>query len=259
MAMTSNFDLYDDVEGLERYLNLPKGALSNIPIYARVPAVDAIKRVRQMEASTLFRPGLYYIVLADLRGNTAFNAKYGNAEGDVRVEWFQTAVIQSIGEISPENYVAFSKTIGDAALLIFSAFRDVFKWSQQLTRNLEGLRAEYPENLESRGIDIEDDSLDERLSDFDLKARRLVHLGEVSYKEQIDPLSLAVSQAFKIEKVFDRDDLGCTQSVYDAVSPALAELNLVAQKNAMVEIPGASGPSMTYYLVRREASKPNVD
>lgn len=178
--MTSNFNLYDDVEGLERYLNLPKGALSNIPIYARVPAVDAIKRVRQMEASTLFRPGLYYIVLADLRGNTAFNAKYGNAEGDVRVEWFQTAVIQSIGEISPENYVAFSKTIGDAALLIFSAFRDVFRWSQQLTRNLEGLRDEYPENLESRGIDIEDDSLDERLSDFDLKARRLVHLGEVS-------------------------------------------------------------------------------
>jgi class 3 adenylate cyclase len=257
--MTSKFDLYDDVEGLERYLNLPKGALSNIPIYARVPAVDAIIRVRQMEASTLFRPGLYYIVLADLRGNTAFNAKYGNAEGDVRVEWFQTAVIQSIGEISPENYVAFSKTIGDAALLIFSAFRDVFKWSQQLTRILEGLRDEYPENLESRGIDIEDDSLDERLSDFDLKARRLVHLGEVSYKEQIDPLSLAVSQTFKIEKVFDRDDLGFTQTVYDAVSPALAGLNLVAQKNAMVEIPGASGPSMTYYLVRREASKPNVD
>ena len=257
--MTSNFDLYDDVEGLERYLNLPKGALSNIPIYARVPAVDAIKRVRQMETSTLFRPGLYYIVLADLRGNTAFNAKYGNAEGDVRVEWFQTAVIQSIGEISPENYVAFSKTIGDAALLIFSAFRDVFKWSQQLTRNLEGLRDEYPENLESRGIDIEADSLDERLSDFDLKARRLVHLGEVSYKEQIDPLSLAVSQTFKIEKVFDRDELGCTQTVYDAVSPALAELNLVAQKNAMVEIPGTAGPSMTYYLVRSEASKLKVD
>ena len=149
--MTSNFDLYDDVEGLERYLNLPKGALSNIPIYARVPAVDAIKRVRQMEASTLFRPGLYYIVLADLRREHGLQRQIWQCEGDVRVEWFQTAVIQSIGEISPENYVAFSKTIGDAALLIFSAFRDVFKWSQQLTRNLEGLRDEYPENLESRG------------------------------------------------------------------------------------------------------------
>jgi class 3 adenylate cyclase len=165
---------------------------------------------------------------------------------------FQTAVIQSIGEISPENYIAFSKTIGDAALLIFSAFRDVFKWSQQLTRNLEGLLDEYRENLEARDIDIEDGSVDDRLADFDLRARRFVHLGEVSYKEQIDPLSLAVSQTFKIEKAFDRDDLGCTQTVYDAISPALAELNLTAQENKRVEIPGADSPSMTYYLVRRE-------
>jgi len=251
--MTSSFDLYDDVEALERYLNLPKGSLNNIPIYARMPAVDAIKRVRRMEASTLFRPGLYYIVLADLRGHTAFNAKYGNAEGDVRVQWFQTAVIQSIGEISPENYIAFSKTIGDAALLIFSAFRDVFKWSQQLTRNLESLVDEYPQSLNERGIDIAEEALTDQLADFDLKARRLVHLGEVSYKEQIDPLSLAVSQIFKIEKCFDRDDLGCTQAVFDAINPTLIELNLAAHENRMVEIPGAQGASMTYYLVRRHS------
>lgn len=256
--MTFNYDLYDDVEGLERYLNVPKGALRNIPIYARVPAVNAIKRVREMEASTLFRPGLYYIVLADLRGNTAFNAKYGNAEGDVRVEWFQTAVIQSIGEISLENYVAFSKTIGDASLLIFSAFRDVFRWSKQLSRNLEALVDEYPENLQTRGVDIEDGSLDERLADFDLKARRLVHLGEVSYKEQIDPLSLAVSQTFKIEKVFDRDDLGCTQSVLDAIRPTLAELRITAQENTVVTIPGAREPSMTYYLMERKAAEADL-
>lgn len=249
--MAINFDLYDDVDGLERYLNVPKGALKNIPIYARVPAVDAIKRVREMEASTLFRPGLYYVVLADLRGNTAFNAKYGNAEGDVRVEWFQTTIIQSIGEIQPENYIAFSKTIGDAALLIFSSFRDVFRWSQRLTQNLRELVDEYPENLQMRGIDFERDSLDERLADFDLKARRLVHLGEVSYKEQIDPLSLAVSQTFKIEKAFDRDDLGCTQTVLDAIAPTLAGLNLAAQENQNVDIPGARGPTMTYYIVSK--------
>jgi hypothetical protein len=254
--MPTSFDFYDDVEGLERYLNLPKGALKNIPIYARAPAVDAIMRVRRMEASTLFRPGLYYIVLADLRGNTAFNAKYGNAEGDVRVEWFHTAVIQSIGEIAPQNYIAFSKTIGDAALLIFSSFRDVFNWSRRLTHNLEGLRDEYPENLETRGIDIDNEALDERLADFDLKARRLVHLGEVSYKEQIDPLSLAVSQTFKIEKIFDRDDLGCTQTVYDAISPTLAELSITAHENKMVEIPGAHVSSMTYYLVSRDKNTP---
>jgi hypothetical protein len=69
---------YDDVGGLERYLNVPAGTLRQISIYARIPAVDAILKVREMEYSTLFRPGLYYIVLADLVGNTAFNAKYGH-------------------------------------------------------------------------------------------------------------------------------------------------------------------------------------
>src|SRR5271156_6694678 len=107
--MRKNPSFYDDVAALERYLNLPKGSLSNIPIYARVPAVDAIIKVKKMEETSLFRPGLYYIVLADLCANTAFNAKYGDAEGDVRTEWFQTAAIESIGEIAVQNYVAFSK------------------------------------------------------------------------------------------------------------------------------------------------------
>src|ERR1700732_3844419 len=124
--MGNKLSFYDDVAALERYLNLPEGSLRNIPIYARRPAVDAIIKVRKMEQESLFRPGLYYIVLADLCANTAFNAKYGDAEGDVRTEWFQTAAIESIGEIDITNYVAFSKTIGDAALLIFSSFRDVY-------------------------------------------------------------------------------------------------------------------------------------
>jgi hypothetical protein len=90
--------------------------LRSIPIYARKPAVDAIikVKVKEVEKTSIFRPALYYIVLADLCANTAFNAKYGDAEGDVRTEWFQTAVIQSIGEINVSNYVAFSKTVGDA-------------------------------------------------------------------------------------------------------------------------------------------------
>jgi hypothetical protein len=131
--MPRDFSFYDNVQALERFLNLPEGGLRNIPIYARAPAVDAIIKVREMEAKTQFRPGLYYIVLADLRGNTAFNAKYRNGEADVRVQWFQTAVVQTIGELDIHNYIAFSKTIGDAALLIFSSFADVFAWSQRLT------------------------------------------------------------------------------------------------------------------------------
>lgn len=118
MGQPMDYSFYDDVGRLERYLNLPDGGLKNIPIYARVAAVDAIIKVQEMEKKTQFRLGLYYIVLVDLCRNTAFNAKYGNTEADIRVEWFQTTVVQTLGELEMKNYVAFSKTIGDAALLI---------------------------------------------------------------------------------------------------------------------------------------------
>ncbi len=244
-----DMSIYDDVAGLERYLNLPAGSLRQIPIYARVPAVDAILKVREMETSSLFRPGLYYIVLADLVGNTAFNSKYGDAEGDVRTEWFQTCVVQALGSFDIENYVAFSKTIGDASLLMFSSFRDVYEWSTALDDKLSGMTDEYPESLEIRGIHTEDGSLDERLEAFEMRARRLVHLGEVSYKEHSDPLSLAVSQTFKIEKIFSETHLGCTQPVADAIRPKLGELGLHLVDNKPIVIPGLESESMTYYVV----------
>ena len=248
---------YDNVAGLERYLNLPQDSLRNIPIYARKPAVDAIIKVKEMENTSLFRPGLYYIVLADLCGNTAFNARYGDAEGDVRIEWFQTAAIQSIGEISVRNYVAFSKTIGDAALLIFSAFQDVYEWSETFSGNLEGMTGEYIENMDTRGVEYDEEELDQRLDDFRLRARRLVHLGEVSYKNDTDPLSLAVSQTFKIEKTFSETDLGCTQPVADAIRPKLSELGLELHENRTVAIAGLGGDVMTYYIRKKAAKKPD--
>ena len=246
--MSDDLSFYDDVAALERYCNLPNGSLRNIPIYARKPAVDAIIKVREMEAKSLFRPGLYYIVLADLCGNTAFNAKYGDAEGDVRTEWFHTAVIQSLGDLKLRNYVAFSKTIGDGSLLIFSSFLDVYDWSQALTHNLSAMTGEYPENLDTRGIEVEEETLDQRLDDFNMRARRLVHLGEVSYKEETEPLSLAVSQTFKIEKMFSETDLGCTQAVANAIRPKLGELNLKLYENTAVTIPGLGDDIMTYYV-----------
>jgi class 3 adenylate cyclase len=256
--MAGKFNFFKEVDGLERYLELSKGTLRNIPEYAlNIPeyaledAFDAITKVRKMEQTSLFRPGLYYIVLADLVGNTAFNAKYGNREGDRRVEWFHTAGIQSIGEISLNNYVAFSKTIGDASLFIFSAFEDVYNWSEKFTSNLRRLSGEY-EFLLADG-----DSLSKKqeaqVEAFRLKARRLVHLGEVSYQENIDPLSLAISQTFKIEKRFSETALGCTQAVADAVRPKLSELALRLEENVPVTIPGLTESSMTYYIRRVEA------
>lgn len=241
-------NLYDDVVALERYLNLPENSLRNIPIYARQPAVDAILKVKKMESESLFRPGLYYIVLADLCDNTAFNAKYGNAEGDVRVEWFLTSAIQSLGEVTLNNYATFIKAIGDAALFIFSSFHDVYKWSQKFTVNLDSMTNEYVENMYIRGVEYDEDSLDERLEDFKLRARRLIHLGEVSYKCKNDPISLAISQTFKVEKYFKETYLGCTSPVAQAVGPTLQSFNLKLYDNVPVHITGLDDRTMTYYI-----------
>jgi hypothetical protein len=250
-CMSDFYAFYDDVAAIERYLSVPSGTLRQIPIYARKPAVDAILKVKKLEQSSFFRPGLYYIVLADLIGNTAFNAKYGNAEGDVRTQWFHTCAIESLGQIELENYFAFSKTIGDASLLIFSSFGDVFRWSAAFDRALTAMTSEYPESLETRGVDVDGDLLDERMADFEMKARRLVHLGEVSYKDQSDPLSLAVSQTFKAEKAFVETDLGCTQPVADAIRPKLAELGARLVENRPIRIAGAEQDTMSYYIVAR--------
>ena len=255
----NGFSFYDDVEGLERYLNLPQNSLRNIPIYARKPAVDAIIKVREMERTTLFRPGLYYIVLADLIGNTAFNAKYGDAEGDVRVEWFQTTAIESVGEMEVRNFVAFSKSAGDAALLIFSSFKDVYDWSERFSKNLRDISSEYEENLGIRCVEYDERQLGQRLKDFELRARRLVHLGEISYKDHSEPLSLAVSQTFKIEKNFSETDLGCTQPVADAIRPKLDELGLQLEENQNIIIPGLDAETMTYYIKKRAKSKVEAD
>jgi len=248
-------DFYKDIEGLERYLNLPKGGLRNIPIYALVPAVEAIAKVQRMEKKSQFRPGLYYIVLADLRANTQFTQKYGNAEGEIRVEWFHTTIVQTIGELDMKNYIAFSKTIGDASLLIFSSFADVFAWSQKLTANLAAMSEEYPESLDIREVDIDTNIRDQLIADFGLRARRLVHLGEVGYKDSLDPLSLAVSQTFKIEKAFQTDELGCTQAVYQAAYPLAKELGVRFIPNETeVVLAGDERPTPTYYVSKSVAS-----
>jgi hypothetical protein len=165
---------------------------------------------------------------------------------------FHTCVIESLGQPDLENYGAFIKTIGDASLLIFSSFKDVYGWSLTLDKNLASMTREYPESLEIRAIDYDDETLDERLKDFSMKARRLVHLGEVSYKEHSDPLCLAVSQTFKIEKAFVETHLGCTQPVADAIMAKLSELGARLIENRPITIAGSERETMSYYVVPRK-------
>ncbi len=245
--------LDDDIEDIERKNKLPPGALRNIPKYARSSALADIQKMRAMEQKSLFRPGLYYIVLVDLRGHVAFNATYGNDIGDLRVQWFQTAVLESLGEIPITNYFLYSKTIGDAALLIFSSFRDIFAWSEKLTEKLDEFSVKF---ADSCWVNKNSSDCDQEIQDFAMTARRLVHVGEILYHDDSDPLCLAVSHAFKIEKDFVENLLGCTQAVADAISPTLRHLGLTLRNNKQVLLAGSHALSMTYYIEKEAAAPP---
>jgi len=244
---------YDDLSDMESELNLPKGSLNRIPIYARTPAADAIANVMEMERKSIFRPGLYYIVLADLTGNTKFNKEYGNAHADIRVQWFHTSAIQAIGEIDISNYVTFNKTIGDASLLIFSSIKDVINWSNMFSFKLEDFDNEYEIALYEEQLDIpikDKSNIEKQIKDFTLKARRLVHIGEVSYIDNNDPLSLAVSQTFKMEKEFSETKLGCTEIVARTINPILLDLGYKLEENKKIKIAGEEEETMSYYIIK---------
>ncbi|MFW2351095.1 hypothetical protein [Qipengyuania sp.] len=249
--MPNGLNFFEDIERLENYLGLPKGGLANIPGYALPEAVSAIKKVQELERSRQFRPGLYYIVLADLMDATRFSNIFGNEALKRRIELFHIACVQAIGELDLKNYVAFSKNIGDATLLIFSSFSDVYAWSNKLTSALEDLSDAYEAEFEfDHGTELsESDS--KRLA---FLARRLVHLGEVSYIKDIDPVSLAVSQTFHLEKNFKKTELGCTEIVVDAITPLLKELSAKAvDTGKKVNLSGSDRKIKSFYIVNDSA------
>lgn len=83
---------------------------------------------------------------------------------------------------------------------------------ERLTENFAKLSLEYQSNFDERGVsdDKPEDELEKLIEDFALRASRLIHLGEVSYKDKdnTDTLCLAVRQTFKIEKTFFRNRFG---------------------------------------------------
>ena len=144
---------------------------------------------------------------------------------------------------------------------ISHTFHDVIKWSNQLQHTFGKVKENFQEAISDTDNIIstyvydhekeDEDAIDNIINDFDLKARRLVHIGEVSYSDNTDPLALAVSQAFKTEKVFSSyEHLGCTQIVANVVPPLLRGLGLKLVNNVETQIAGEENGSMTYYLVK---------
>lgn len=243
---------HDELDKVEDNLNIARGSLGSVPDYARVPAINAVKRVLEMQKKSLFRPGLHYIVLADIEKNTNFSINYGDAHADIRDQWFHTAVIEALGGIELANYANFTKTIGDASLIMFSSIGDVIAWSKKLNVILDVYNTEYATKARNDTLPahIQDTKkIEKQIKDFTLRVRRIVHLGEVQYVDEYDPLSLAVSQTFKVEKEFDKTELGCTGRVAEIVEPTLIEYGYTLKKNKNIHIPGKKEVEMSYYIL----------
>lgn len=90
---------------------------------------------------------------------------------------------------------------------------------------------------------------EQQISDFQLKARRLVHVGEITYADINDPLSLAVSQTFKMEKAFSEVKLGCTEIVATTIKPTLKDIGYTLEENKKIVIAGEESESVTFYII----------
>lgn len=225
----------DDVD---RFLGLPKGAFDHIPIYARKAALQAIANVRKLEEEQIFRPGLYYIVLIDLTASTEASKRLGTELNQRRVQTFVTACVEALGEIELSSYAQFQKEIGDGTLFIFSSFEDLYAWWTRVEDGFFSYNQEWDDELDD----------DDLMRWFNISAKTVVHLGEVSYITKGNPLAFAVNQVFKVEKLFGPGQLGCTDVVRSVASPLFEKLEIKPAAGQEVILPGDANASPTWIL-----------
>jgi hypothetical protein len=228
---------------IDEYLRLPSGSFDKIPGYVKQSAKEAIYRVREMERKTLFRPGLYYILLIDMIESTKLIGEVGHEIAKRKIEWFITACVETLGQIRPENFSLFVKDIGDATLFIFSSIDDLLNWIEVAEENFQffGSSKLFVEHFKDNP-DVGGKSL------LEINTRKVIHLGEVRYHDKSDPISLAISQIFKIEKSVGKNEIGCTDIVARTIKPYLNDRSLTLVKKDRILIPNDNEESILWLI-----------
>jgi len=216
---------------LDKFLGFPEGTFDHIPHYCLEDAIYAISGVQEMERRSMFRPGLYYIVLADLCNSTESAARIGQELNKKRVESFILKCVETLGYMEPRNYFMFLREVGDAVLLLFASFEDAHEWWWKMESWLE-----TQNRLWSREVDPK------LFKHFQLQAKTVMHVGEVGYSDGSIPMALAVNQVFKIEKLFKNHELGITDTVRHTAADVIKARKLRLRKRDIVTLPGAREP-----------------
>lgn len=216
-----------DAREVDLFLGLPKGSFDHIPSYCRAEALDAIRNVRELEERNLFHRGVHYVALMDLSDSTKNAEPLGQKLHEKRVQSFVTGAVAALGQFRPQSYSHFLKQTGDAVLMIFSCFDDLYSWWKQSEENFLFHSGEANRELEPKISTL-----------FRIRAKTVVHLGEISYQNRTDPISVAVNQVFKIEKSFSPGQLGATQRVVEIARSFFRDHGIEPAQVGQVTLPG---------------------
>ena len=204
--------------------------LKYAPAYAQEQAKEAIRKVVDLQKQGVLRDGIYYVVLVDVVGATKYGAAHGNAALADRIKRFVTRSFDAFNEAKIRNSGLFLKEIGDAVLFVFQHFPDILRWRHQL-------------NL---WLDVE------AKIDEPMVLRTCVHIGEVSL-QGVNPLSLAVSQVFKMEKAVAGNAIVLTESAYHVAWPTLARAYHGFSEAGQIDLDGYSSPVRLFELQVHDA------
>lgn len=169
--------------------------LKYAPSYAKAEASSALNKLFELQSQGILRDGIYYIVLVDIVGSTKYAAEHGNLKLAERIKTFVTYSFNALSASKIKNNGIFLKEIGDAVLFIFQHFPDILKWRENLSQYL-------------------------RLSTQPYELRTCVHIGEVTL-EGVNPITLAVSQTFKMEKSVKGNDIVLTEPAFSVAWPTI--------------------------------------
>lgn len=224
---------------IDKFLGFPPGTFDHIPHYARDEALAALLHVRKMENQNVFRPGLYYAVLSDLCRATEASLVLGNEVSKKRIETFILTCVDALGHIETTNYHLFLREVGDAVLLLFSSFEDAHQWWLTMNSWLNGRDGMWTMEL---------DLTREERKQFKLECKTIIHAGEIGYSGGNVPISAAVNQVFKVEKMFRSNELGITQAALTCAMPLLRSMKMRPKSRGSVTLPGDNTPMGVYVI-----------
>ncbi len=196
------------------------------PVNAHRDTEQAISKVAELQKQGVIKNGLFYIVLVDLADSTKYVAVHGNQKASLRIKNFVTSTADALKEARISNVGVFVKEIGDAVLFIFQHFPDILRWKARL------------DDLMARCC----------TEDEPMQVKTCIHIGEI-FLDGVNPLSLAVSQTFKMEKSVRSGDIVLSNLAYMVAWPAVARAHHGFEVYGTVELDGFKEPLMLHKLV----------